>query len=159
MIKKKDIIEFLKHSNYIERERSKEAYEDALKAWEYIMTLDVLSYDNVMEIHRILMQRLNPRIAGQKRDVSVRVGYKICPNPGSVRRMLFTWLYEIANADTEEKIKQSHIEFENIHPFEDGNGRVGRIIYNWQRLKVGLSLHIIHEGDEQWEYYQWFNDL
>lgn len=51
----------------------------------------------------------------------------------------------------------SKLEFEKIHPFEDGNGRVGRMLYNINRLNAGLDLHIIHEGKEQIEYYKWFN--
>ena len=52
--------------------------------------------------------------------------------------------------------KDTHIMFENIHPFEDSNGRTGRILYNIHRLNLGLPIHIIHEGDEQMEYYKWF---
>ena len=56
----------------------------------------------------------------------------------------------------EETIEQDHIWFEKIHPFEDGNGRTGRILMNIQRLNAGLPLLIIHEGKEQMEYYKWF---
>jgi len=54
-------------------------------------------------------------------------------------------------------IKLSHIEFENIHPFEDGNGRVGRILMNIQCLNAGLPLLVIHTGKEQQKYYTWFD--
>jgi len=56
----------------------------------------------------------------------------------------------------EERSKQIHVAFEDIHPFVDGNGRVGRILYNIHRIKLGLPIHIIHEGEEQKEYYKWF---
>ena len=55
----------------------------------------------------------------------------------------------------EETIKRFHISFEDIHPFGDGNGRVGRLIYCWMREKMGMPIHIIYEKDKQ-EYYQWF---
>jgi len=53
-----------------------------------------------------------------------------------------------------DEIERIHVEFENIHPFEDGNGRVGRILMNLQRIFSGMSVLIIHEGTEQQEYYK-----
>jgi hypothetical protein len=47
-----------------------------------------------------------------------------------------------------------HRDFENLHPFTDGNGRVGRAIWAWQmlhapvgtrELRVGLALGFLHE--------------
>ena len=57
-----------------------------------------------------------------------------------------------------DNTKMIHVIFEKIHPFRDGNGRVGRILYNIHRLLVGLPIHIIHEGVEQMEYYKWFEN-
>ena len=37
-----------------------------------------------------------------------------------------------------EKIALTHIQFERIHPFKDGNGRVGRMILNQQLINNGL---------------------
>lgn len=55
----------------------------------------------------------------------------------------------------EERIKTLHIEFEHIHGFMDGNGRLGRLLMNWQRIKVGLPILIIYESEKS-NYYQWF---
>jgi len=49
-----------------------------------------------------------------------------------------------------------HINFEKIHPFIDGNGRIGRMLLNWQRVKLGLPVLVIKESEKQ-EYYKWFN--
>jgi len=62
----------------------------------------------------------------------------------------------LLDAKDELSPEEFYIEFEEIHPFEDGNGRTGRILMNLQRIKLGLSLLIIHEGKEQMEYYKWF---
>ena len=56
---------------------------------------------------------------------------------------------------TAEEIKKWHIMFEHIHPFEDGNGRTGRILMNIQRLKIGLPILIIYEK-HKFKYYDWF---
>ena len=55
-------------------------------------------------------------------------------------------------------IKDWHIQFEHIHPFEDGNGRVGRILMNLQLLNEGLPILVIHQGEEQKRYYKWFKN-
>ena len=61
-------------------------------------------------------------------------------------------------AYSQSLIKRWHIQFEHIHPFEDGNGRTGRILMNLQLRKRGLPIMVIHEGKEQSEYYKWFKE-
>ena len=63
----------------------------------------------------------------------------------------------------EEYAKHVHVMFENVHPFEDGNGRTGRILYNLHRLKLGLPIHIImadwpKKDGQQRAYYEWFRN-
>ncbi len=66
--------------------------------------------------------------------------------------------YDRKNIEVCNFIKNSHIFFEKLHPFEDGNGRTGRILMNLQKLNEELPLLIIHEGEEQMEYYKWFKE-
>jgi len=54
-------------------------------------------------------------------------------------------------------IKEQHIAFETIHPYEDGNGRMGRLILNWQRVHCGLPILVIKDSEKNL-YYQWFED-
>lgn len=150
------LIEFLVNSNFIENERSQEALMDAKYAWDYLIEFDTLTPDNLLEVHRLLLVNLNPQIAGKLRSVNVEVGGRTCPPFDRVPRLLTQWFMNHYNAADDEKIIRAHVAFEKIHPFEDGNGRVGRIILNWQRVKSGLPLLVIHEGEEQREYYSWF---
>ena len=147
------INEFLLESDRIEGENSQGAHRGSFRAWTYLITQDHLNIANVIETHRILMEYLRPDIAGRLRKANVRVGNWKAPNPGQVRRMLIQWFSE---PTTELGIKQVHISFEKIHPFEDGNGRVGRIIMNWQRVKNNLPILVIRTGNQQQEYYKWF---
>lgn len=165
MVKDTEVTEseytFLEQSNFIEEEYSKEALEDAINAWEYAKKIKTLSIKDILEIHKRLMKRLNPRIAGKIRDVPVYIGgekrdqtkkeieeeLRLLCNPG---------IYPILS---EELIKRWHIKFEKIHPFSDGNGRTGRILLNIQRLSLNLPLLIIRAGNEQQEYYKWFKEI
>ena len=38
---------------------------------------------------------------------------------------------------------ETHFRFESLHPFFDGNGRTGRLLMNWQLLRVGFPLTVI----------------
>ena len=58
----------------------------------------------------------------------------------------------------EARIKKDHVEFESIHPFVDGNGRIGRLLMNWERIKLGLPIIIIYEKSKG-EYYAWFREM
>jgi fido (protein-threonine AMPylation protein) len=140
---------FLEESNAIEGEYSSEALMDAKKAWAF----GLKNPENVSGIHLYLMGRLNPRIAGKYRTVNVRVGDRVCPDWHDVVPMMIKWLDTIPT--TAEECKQQHIKFELIHPFEDGNGRVGRILYNIQRMAIGLPIKII-KADKRAKYYEWF---
>ena len=154
----KQEIEFLKESNAIEREYSEEALEDSMKAWKFAEKLTVpMDVDLILKIHKRIMRRLNKRIAGKIRQVPVYIGGKRKDNNRSEidLELINLCKWEAKNWGA---IKKWHIRFEDIHPFEDGNGRTGRILMNIQRLNVGLPLLIIHEGEEQFEYYKWFKE-
>ncbi len=51
--------------------------------------------------------------------------------------------YNNSNEDVLTKITKFHLAFENVHPFEDGNGRVGRLLMNYQLLQNDyFQIHI-----------------
>ena len=155
--------EFLKESNAIEREYSDEALEDSEEAWRLAKAnKDNINQSVILGIHFELMRRLNPIIAGKIRKVPVYVGnrlnYRECLKPEKIENELDVLCKNSSFVCCKKDVKQWHIKFEKIHPFEDGNGRVGRILMNIQRLKIGLPILIIHEGDEQFEYYKWFKE-
>lgn len=151
-----DILEFLKESNAIESVYDADSLFQAFVAWEYLIKQEKLSIGAILKVHKILMlhQAISPIHRGYLRNCDVRVGSRICPSHLRVRELMEKWIKSYSDIGVNPKF--AHIEFEKIHPFIDGNGRIGRIIMLWQRVKVGLPILIIHEGEEQQEYYKWF---
>lgn len=56
-----------------------------------------------------------------------------------------------------DKIAKFHLDFETIHPFCDGNGRMGRVIINYQLMRLGFPNIIIRDKEKR-IYYQSFGD-
>lgn len=106
--------------------------QGAIQAYE---KLDEYRYDNLDDLllaHKVLMQGVLPS-AGRFRNANVQVGEHIAPQPHMVNTLminLFAWL---KNSEEHMLLKSSvfHYEFEFIHPFSDGNGRIGRL---WQTV-------------------------
>ncbi|MEK6881569.1 MAG: Fic family protein [Nanoarchaeota archaeon] len=151
-------IEFLEQSNAIEREYSTQALEDAMLAWNYAKKHFNKSIyrTTILKIHKLLLQNISPEIAGKIRTYDVRIGGVKGMNPELIEIELQKCIENYLECETEEEIKQSHIQFEKIHPFADGNGRTGRILMNLQRLIANHPILIIHKGEEQMEYYSWW---
>ncbi len=149
-----ELTEFLVQSNYIEKERSQQAHDDARVAWDYLVQADELTEFTLRKTHRFLLRNLAPDWAGKYRKVNWIVGSRLCPQWEEVSTRMDALLG--TKPDGWDEIKSWHIAFEWCHPFRDGNGRTGRIFMNWQRIKLGFPLLIIHEGKEQMEYYRWF---
>lgn len=157
----KKIKEFLRESNHIEGVYDDFAVDDAFKAWKYLVKRDDLTLPLILKIHKILMKRLWPEIAGNLRMENVYVGSHVCPPWELVRGLISEWIEKYGKANTEEEILEAHIEFERRHPFLDGNGRTGRLIMLWQLVKAGLPIKIIKAdwpdpNGEQAKYYKLF---
>jgi len=168
------MIKFIEQSNWIEREYSERALKDAIKAWEWIAKQKGdLKFSQILRVHNYLMKNIYPEIAGKTRECDVWIG-------GNCKRFISTNLLksELNNFckefnklacmkgqdSLENLVAENHVMYEGIHPFADGNGRSGRILYALLRKKLGLPIHIIHgwskdDGDyhpEQLAYYNWF---
>lgn len=154
-----NLIEFLRESNAIEQVYDDESLRRAGYAWNHIVKESKLSIGSILKTHKILMigQPLRPNERGYFRQVNVIVGSHRAPDWQHIPELMMQWLLNHGDAATEDAIKIAHIEFENVHPFRDGNGRLGRIIMNYQRVKAGLPILVVKES-EKWDYYEWFNE-
>lgn len=116
----------------------------------------------ILFLHQMLIGGIDDKIAGRfrKQGEYVRVGTHIAPAPEHVERMIELLISEY-QSDLEvyflDKIAKFHLDFETIHPFCDGNGRIGRILVNYQLLQMGFPV-IIVKFKERDEYYKAFSD-
>lgn len=118
--------------------------------------------ETILLLHQMLIGGINDQIAGRFRAKGeyVRVGTHIAPAPEHVERMIEVALLEYTsnlNSYFLDKIGKFHLEFETIHPFNDGNGRIGRTLINYQLQRLGFPSVIIRDREKK-EYYQAFGD-
>jgi Fic family protein len=116
----------------------------------------------ILLLHQMLIGGINDGIAGRFRKPGeyVRVGSHVAPSPEKVESMIGMILdYYANNLDQYfvDKIAKFHLDFETVHPFNDGNGRIGRVLINYQLLRFGFPCIIIRDKEKA-EYYKSFGE-
>lgn len=120
------------------------------------------STEMILLLHQMLIGGINDEIAGRFRKLGeyVRVGTHIAPPPEHVALMVEAVITEY-NADFSnyflDKIAKFHLDFETIHPFNDGNGRIGRVLMCFQMQRLGFPIIIIRDREKK-EYYRAFGE-
>lgn len=113
----------------------------------------------VLSLHRMLMNSIRPD-AGAYRQHSVRIVGADVPTANYVKvPRLMAELVEEINApvkDIVSHIAGIHSRFEQIHPFSDGNGRIGRLLVHAMALRKNLPPAIILQGKKRF-YYTYLN--
>jgi len=128
------------------------------KAKEKELNLDILLF-----FHKILLSNIRPDVAGRFRQGNefVRVGAHIGADPKNIKDLLENMLIEYKANNQEhivKRISRLHLTFEDIHPFVDGNGRIGRVINNYLLIREGyvpVNIKYIDRG----EYYDAFKEF
>lgn len=141
-----------------------EEVHNAFNAYEKLSEINPYSIDDLLKIHGILMNGL-VKEAGSLR--SGQVGFynqdgkvvHLAPPADFVPQQLgqlFDW---VKNSNANMLIKSSvfHYEFEFIHPFNDGNGRTGRLwqtalLASWKPIFAWIPIESIIK-DNQEDYY------
>lgn len=150
------VTEFLKESNAIEDVWDSKSLLQAIKAWQYIKTKKTLTIKNILKTHAILMEgKLDPVETGAFRKRPVWIGGHEAPKWYVIPYQMDVLCGIMNKERTEEEIQQDHIAFETLHFAIDGNGRTGRILMNWQRIKNGFPILVIKESEKH-KYYEWF---
>ena len=115
-------------------------------AYDLLTTLVASQQDltthTILTLHRLTMDRLLEE-PGQFRTTDTSVpGTQLTPPPASqVLSLMEEWVAWVVNAGqsyhTVLRVAIAHHDFETIHPFVDGNGRVGRLLLNLLLMRDG----------------------
>ena len=134
------------------------------RVMEYINTKvsEELTKENILLLHQMLIGNIDENIAGKFRKNSeyVRIGSFIAAAPEHIERILEEVLIEYSSDQISyfiDKISRFHLQFESIHPFNDGNGRIGRVLINYQLYKLRFPGIIIRDKEKK-IYYRSFKE-
>jgi hypothetical protein len=140
---------FVTESNKIEGITDPEVIEDDLKRTRKFLSLSKITLKDLNEYNTAGKLR-------NKKGMNVQVG-AYYPNEGGI---FIEKQLKVLIKQVNEDVKLPfwlHIAFETLHPYTDGNGRTGRVLWAWQMITqegYDLSLGFLHEY-----YYQSFREL
>lgn len=106
-----------------------------------------LTEDYLMEINDIVNENILFGGAYREDPAIVSGSTKVFPGPEEISSFLRDFINRynelVASGFTMEDVADLHIQFENIHPFTDGNGRTGRILINSMLISADQSPIVI----------------
>ncbi len=125
-----------------------------------VISIDI-DKEFILLLHQMLIGGIDDKISGRFRGVGeyVRVGTHIAPSPEKIEKMIADILFKYSS-DIEsypiDKIAKFHLDFETVHPFCDGNGRIGRVLMSYQLNRLGFP-GIVVRNKEKKDYYRTFS--
>ena len=137
--------------------------KNSIQAYDLLLSLNPYNEKDLLKAHKLMMQDLVERNGKYRTDgVGIFDGERVvhlAPPANRVPELmgdLFQW---IKTSDVHPLIKSCvfHYEFEFIHPFQDGNGRMGRlwqtvILKDWKEIFAWLPVETLIKENQK-EYY------
>lgn len=134
---KREVLNYLAGLRHIERHAKKKR----------------ITHRDIFMLHKILAAGvMDQGDAGRYRDIQVYVGRYVPPAPqfvsGFMAELLEWWNERAREWSPVISSAILHYQFEDIHPFADGNGRTGRALALWELYRRGFDTHHIFSVDE-----------
>ena len=137
--------------------------KNSIQAYDLLLSLNPYNEKDLLKAHKLMMQDLVER-NGKYRTYGVGIfdGEKVvhlAPPADRVPELMFDLFKWLKESDAHPLIKSCvfHYEFEFIHPFQDGNGRMGRlwqtvILKEWKEIFAWLPVETLIKENQK-EYY------
>jgi hypothetical protein len=143
-----DLVTFVTESNRIEGiHRTPSAAE--LRAHCVLLAYPMLSVHHLEAFVDVVAPGKPLR---RKVGMNVRVGNHIAPPGGPEIAVALEMLLDKASRGVDPHT--THLRYETLHPFMDGNGRSGRALWLWQMLNQQEAFHALRMGFLHLFYYQ-----
>lgn len=111
-----------------------------------------ISEAHIKQLHLLLKNNTTDSLkdwfsVGEYKQLPNEVGGMDTTSPGEVRKRMKALVaeYNALRHVTFDDVLDFHVQMERIHPFQDGNGRVGRLVMFWQCLQAGIVPFIVTE--------------
>lgn len=137
--------------------------KNSIQAYDLLLSLNPYNEKDLLKAHKLMMQDLVDRNGKYRIDgVGIFDGEKVvhlAPPADIVPELMFNLFEWLKTSDVHPLIKSCvfHYEFEFIHPFQDGNGRIGRlwqtaILKEWKEIFAWLPVETLIKENQK-EYY------
>ena len=137
--------------------------KNSIQAYDLLLSLNPYNEKDLLKAHKLMMQDLVDRNGTYRIDgVGIFDGEKVvhlAPPADIVPELMFNLFEWLKTSDVHPLIKSCvfHYEFEFIHPFQDGNGRIGRlwqtaILKEWKEIFAWLPVETLIKENQK-EYY------
>ena len=137
--------------------------KNSIQAYDLLLSLNPYNEKDLLKAHKLMMQDLVDRNGKYRTDgVGIFDGKKVvhyAPPANRVPELMFELFEWTKKSDVHPLIKSCvfHYEFEFIHPFQDGNGRIGRlwqtvILKEWKEIFAWLPVETLIKENQK-EYY------
>jgi Fic family protein len=122
---------------------------------EMLKAKEKISKEVLLKWHKSIFGETKSDIAGRFRSYLVRVGTYIAPDWQDIKKLMDQFIKFVNETELNavELSARAHYKFEKIHPFGDGNGRIGRLIMNHILWKNGYPMMIIEYSNRK-SYYK-----
>lgn len=119
-----------------------------------------LSQQMIKDIGILINKNISDISGYRKVPVLIQGAEHIPPSANDVPQAMMYYVHNYNKTDYDsifEKIAFNHIQFERIHPFEDGNGRTGRLLINYELLHNNM-LPIVIPENQRTTYFKYISD-